>query len=109
MLNVECCFMSSSKIHGLEVAEAYYSISNLDDLQAAVINTHLPQEVEIHIQSPLQSTENVSSPAVIASRHEESLNNLKSSFKAASSVDWNNVNFSESDFAQFQGQISVYT
>ena len=41
------------------------------------------------------------------SQHEQCLNNLKDSFKAASSINWNDVNFSDSDFAQFQGNLNV--
>ena len=85
-------------------SQSCHVVSGPGTAQTSPLSNPLPQEIGIHIQSPLQSTENVSSAAVIASRHEESLNNLKSSFKAASSVDWNNVNFTDADFAQFQGQ-----
>ena len=48
-----------------------------------------------------------SAAELFANQHEQCLNNLKDSFKAASSINWNDVNFSDNDFAQFQGQSAI--
>ena len=56
----------------LDESQSCHAVSGLGTAHTSTLSSPLPQEISIHIQSPLQSTDN--------------------------------VNFTDADFAQFQGQ-----